>query len=309
MEAVAIRRIGALPCIYGMLFPMMHRLIHEPWLLRGRACQLAPWPLHLVRSLQDGLFIRTGKAVCGVPCPICTHGNSLQFAPPPGKANGAAAPRKYLCRRCGHFFDPGLDGSLDRAATVYRQDKTPAALTQENARSVHQLSLLRRVLARLDTPEDACVLDFGCGSNRSPTRTLRAEGIDAHCCDILADYPYDEDIFFQYELNDPHWRGRFDALCSIDVIEHLGDTLKAWGSLNRMLKPGGWMAHCFPARMHYALRHPTCLAAEHACIFSRRSLQMTSQATGFRLMGVSFFPADVPFVFEFQKVGEAPAPS
>ncbi|MCK5014128.1 MAG: class I SAM-dependent methyltransferase [Candidatus Omnitrophica bacterium] len=213
--------------------------------------------------------------------------------------------RKYLCSYCGHFFTPWLDIDLEQISTKYQDIYDSNQLFQENERASYQLDLIRYALKHLDGKENVAILDFGCGPNRSPTMTMREAGYDVRCCDILDRYVYDGDIFFRYDMADTRWFGSFDAIVSIDVIEHLGNTVSAWRSLSRLLKADGIMAHCFPTRLHYSLNNNYCATPFHTCIFSRKSLRMLAAKTGFKLEAIEPFQADVPFVFRFRKIRES----
>ncbi len=267
----------------------------------------------------DLLDLLKAPVVFSAPCPICGKKATrvISFGPYHYYRDNLVSScpqvqghQKHVCLSCGHYFTPWLDESLQSVATIYEMtEKTPPEEQSENPRSQFQLSLLRYVVAHLGSKPGLSLLDFGCGANRTPTHVMRKLGYDAHCCDILDGFPFDNDVFFRYEINDARWFGRFDAITSIDVIEHLGNTLSAWRNLNRLLKPNGIMAHCFPTRMHYGLRHWYCANPVHVCFFSRRSLRLLTRMTGFRLEVVEKFDADVPYVFRFRKVHEIGTPS
>jgi SAM-dependent methyltransferase len=129
--------------------------------------------------------------------------------------------------------------------------------------------------------------------------------MEALSCDILPHYPYDGQFFFRYDPNDRSRDGQFEAIISIDVIEHLGNTLDAWKSLNKLLKPNGVMAHSFPSRIHFSLLHDHCAAPFHTSLFSRKSLELLSAKAGFSLEAIEPFPAGIPYVFRFRKIREA----
>lgn len=262
----------------------------------------------------DWLIRRTLPVSRDVACPICGGDWAQVISYKAARhIDGASAAleevqahRKHLCTACGHLFSRWLDAGLGDVAQRYEGIYSSDQLYRENSRAAYELALMRDVLRRLDRNEPS-ILDFGCGPNASPARTLRAEGRDARCCDILSGYPYDGDVFFRYDRNDLPRHGAFDAIVSIDVIEHLGDTVEAWLGLNALLKPDGIMAHCFPSRMHYGLRHPACATPFHTCLFTRKSLSLLCARTGFQWEGVERFAADVPYAFRFRKVHSAAA--
>lgn len=242
-------------------------------------------------------------------CPICGRTTaSCAVYGPAEYVNGPSATlplvqghTKYLCKHCGHFFLPWAGTDLEDTRAMYRGIYAGDVGKTENKRAAFQLNLIRYVIGHLGTQANPVVLDFGCGPNTSPAQRMREAGYDVRCCDILDAGPADAAVFFQYDPADSRWNGRFDAIVSVDVIEHLGDTLEAWRALNRLLRPGGIMAHCFPSRIHYSLRHKCWATPFHACGFSRKSLEMLARKTGFEWETTEPFPADVPFVFRFRK--------
>ena len=211
---------------------------------------------------------------------------------------------KHICCGCRHCYATWLRGSVKETAEKYAGIYDDARLTEEGPRAAYEESLFRYVLKHLDAPRDATLLDFGCGPNRSPVLNLREEGIDARGCDILPVYDYDGEIFFQHTGDATPWLQKFDGIVSIDVIEHLADTIDSWTFFNRVLKPGGMMAHCFPSQLHYSFMHAYFQTPFRVCLFSRKSMQILLEKTGFILEDVEPFDADVPYVFRFRKVRE-----
>jgi SAM-dependent methyltransferase len=242
-------------------------------------------------------------------CPVCaTRVDRVLRYPAADYVSGPSAARrevrtpcKYLCPTCGHLFTPWLDGDIAAVGDAYQGIYAGDALFQENARAAYQRGLIEYALRHLPDRPRPAILDFGCGPNLSPARHFRALGLDARGCDILPGYPYDGRDFFRYDPDDASRDGQFDVIVSIDVIEHLGDTARAWTRLNRLLRPGGVMAHSFPSRLHYGLMHAHCAAPFHTCLFTRDSLQRLASRHGFAWEAVEPFPAGVPFVFRFRK--------
>ena len=263
--------------------------------------------------LMDIPILRFAPEVSTVVCPVCDRSKtkSISFGCD-RRINGPSATLpevrshvKYVCMGCGHYFTAWLDTDLEQIGEKFEGIYESDQLFRENSRAAYQLNLLSYALKRLEGKSAPRILDFGCGPNTSPTMTMREDGHDVRCCDILGSYPYDGDIFFRYDGEDTRWERQFDAIVSIDVIEHLGNTRSSWRELNRLLAPDGIMAHCFPTRLHYGLRHPCCRTPFHTCIFSRESLQLIAEKSGFRLEAIKPFDADVPYVFYFRKIGEA----
>lgn len=263
----------------------------------------------------DKLLVRRSPLTHAVACPICGIQTTRKISFPSlvnSPASCQSLPEihdhlKHLCTNCGHLFASWIDGNLQKTGKTYQQYHgfyNSEPLYQENERAPFQLALLRYILPYLSHLPEVRILDFGCGANTSPTITMRAEGYDVRCCDILDGYPYDDQIFFRYKHHDARWLGAFDAIVSLDVMEHLGNTVDAWCNLNRLLKPNGLMAHCFPTLWTYPLRHSYFACPLHICIFSKQSLHLLMNKTGFSLETMESFPSDVPFVYRFRKIRE-----
>ena len=131
----------------------------------------------------------------------------------------------------------------------------------------------RRFLSRLVVPLTAKLtpnqrgLDFGCG----PGPTLSV---------MLAEHGQQVDLYDPIYHNDPAVFARsYDFICASEVVEHLQDPGKAFFSLFKMLKPGGWMGimtklvkdrHAF-RQWHY-IRDLT-----HICFYGRPTFEYIAQ--------------------------------
>lgn len=266
----------------------------------------------LFKPIEDFIAISKASRDHSAQCPICgfnatksiLFGRAQYVNGPSAELPEVKSHRKFLCEACGHFFTSWLDGDLSEVSSKYQGIYNNNKLLKENGRASYQLGLMKYVLQKSGGIDKLRILDFGCGPNVSPTKTMRAAGHDVHCCDILDIYPYDGDVFFRYDLSKVRSLEPFDAIVSIDVVEHLGNTFEAWRGFNKMLKLGGKMAHCFPSRFHYSLRHKYCTTPFHTCIFSKQSLSIILKKAGFQLSAIDPFSADVPYVFYFEKVME-----
>jgi hypothetical protein len=244
-------------------------------------------------------------------CPICGSHESMEIkfgradfiTGPSAELPEAKGHSKFRCHHCGHLYSHWLDIELERVGKFSGEAYNDDQLRVENYRAKYQLNLMRYLLALLGHPAHANLLDFGCGPNLSPTMTLRKEDHDVRCCDIM-DYPYDGEIYFRHTNDASRWPQFFDGIVSIDVIEHLGNTVESFTYFNRILKPGGYMAGCFPTQYHYKRSHPYFHNPYHVCLLSPKSLKILCQKTGFSLLKIEPFEADIPFVFLFQKVRE-----
>jgi SAM-dependent methyltransferase len=96
----------------------------------------------------------------------------------------------------------------------------------------------RRFLARAIEPLLAVVprgasgLDYGCGPGPTASLMLRAAGV--HCVDY--------DPFFFPNPGALCGRERYDCIVCTETCEHFHQPLRDFALLDRLLKPGGWLA-------------------------------------------------------------------
>jgi DNA-directed RNA polymerase subunit RPC12/RpoP len=264
------------------------------------------------RKIKDSVRIWRAPIDRTQLCPVCGECSSriLKFGPPafvtgpssalPEVKNGT----KYRCTRCKHLYSNWLSGDLDRTAEIYSGVYAQDQVRSTGDRKLQEEALLRFIVTNIGSPDKARLLDFGCGSNTAATMQLRKEGHDAHCCDILDQYDYDGEIFFQYDMKPGRWLHYFDGIVSTETIEHLSDTVEAWTYFNRVLRLGGMMAHSFPNQLHYGLDDSDVANPFHVCLFSDRSLKILTSKTGFELRSINEVEGVDREVFLFEKVKE-----
>lgn len=158
--------------------------------------------------------------------------------------------RVYLCNRCGHLqteeaVDTGqyYDQNYNINTTSEDEDQLYAMVDGKPVfRSAHQTNAL---LGKLEIPQNARVLDYGCG----PAHTTRAlakqrEDLAIHLFDVSENYKpswsswVDESRTACYETPED-WNGMFDVIASFFALEHVGDPRSFADTLYRLLKPGG----------------------------------------------------------------------
>lgn len=145
--------------------------------------------------------------------------------------------------------------------------------------------VLECAIERLGLPEDACILDAGCGSGRNmielahhgvvtgvelsgtSVRLARERGAGEVIEGSVMDMPFDD--------------GTFDLTVSLDVIEHLEDDFGALRELRRVTKPGGALLVTVPAYQWLWSGHDE--VNHHHRRYSRRTLLAAAQSAGWRL--------------------------
>jgi SAM-dependent methyltransferase len=100
--------------------------------------------------------------------------------------------------------------------------------------------------------QERLVLDFGCGAG-SLVRGLESLGYDSYGCDMkgvasgsAAGRIREIDTSSGYSLPFPD--ASFDVVVSTSVLEHAQNKRDCFDEIHRVLKPGGFALHLFPAR-------------------------------------------------------------
>ena len=99
-------------------------------------------------------------------------------------------------------------------------------------------------------PQEARILDFGCGQGRH-VREFRAVGYDVVGVDRLPDELHDgREHLYSSDAQGrfPFASDSFDFCYSTSVFEHVMDYDEAISEIWRVLRPGAWTLHIFPAR-------------------------------------------------------------
>ena len=146
-------------------------------------------------------------------------------------------------------------------------------------------------LAQLDLPENARVLDAGCGSGRTMVDLQRygaVVGIElsADAADIARDRGCGEVVIGRIEQL-PWDAGTFDLITCLDVIEHTADDRTALSELRRVCKPGGWALLTVPA--YQALWSTHDEANHHYRRYSRRTLRAAALDVGWEVCRTTSF--------------------
>jgi SAM-dependent methyltransferase len=152
-------------------------------------------------------------------------------------------------------------------------------------------TVLDGVIAALQLPQPARVLDAGCGSGRNMIEFSSlgtVTGIELSETSVaLARGRGAGEIVSGSVLEMPFPDDSFDLAVSLDVIEHLEDDLTALRELRRTVAPGGALLVTVPAYQwlwsgHDEINH-------HHRRYTRRSLQRVAERAGWAQVRTTYF--------------------
>jgi SAM-dependent methyltransferase len=151
--------------------------------------------------------------------------------------------------------------------------------------------ILHRVVAALDLPAGARILDAGCGSGRNMVELARygeVTGVELSAIALEAARARDVgDVIAGSVLAMDVPDGVFDLAVCLDVIEHLADDRAALRELRRVVAPGGALIVTVPAYQWLWSGHD--VANEHFRRYSQRRLLEAAQAAGWRCVRATHF--------------------
>ena len=162
----------------------------------------------------------------GMRCPVCGHNDcrliQYYFEKLPIS--------KSLCPQCFHLFgNHDLPRNISRARGLFDYNQ-PSILNKSEY-------LLIRNMVKRSKKQTGRFLIFGIGGNVSVLDRISKEvgpSFDIWCCDLIPRKGIGN-YFETYQ--DESQIGRFDGICSSEVVEHLDNTQEAWAYMNRLLKP------------------------------------------------------------------------
>lgn len=198
----------------------------------------------------------------------------------------------YVCDECGHAQCadlPDIDSFYD---TTYRislesddHDQIFAVAVDGSPiyRTDHQAAIGLRLL---DLPQGASILDYGAGKATTLRKMCTARSdLHPHVFDVSRDYMPAWDGWVARENQSTYtvpesWAGRFDAIISHFVIEHVAEPVAFLETLRGLLAPGGRLLLSMP---DVAANPGDMTVADHLNHFSGASLKRALQLSGFTL--------------------------
>jgi SAM-dependent methyltransferase len=144
--------------------------------------------------------------------------------------------------------------------------------------------VLNAVLARLDLPPRARVLDAGCGSGRTLDDLARhgeAHGVELNPLGVEAARQRGHEVREGPVEAIPYEDASFDLVTCLDVLEHTDDDVKALRELRRVARPGGSLVVTVPAHPRLWSRHDEVNG--HRRRYTRRALREAARAAGWEV--------------------------
>jgi SAM-dependent methyltransferase len=154
--------------------------------------------------------------------------------------------------------------------------------------------ILATVLAGLDLPPDASILEIGAGTGGNLAMLSRFGTVSAVEMDGKALQLAREKTGDRYDIRSgrcpddmPFPESSFDLVCLLDCLEHIADDDGALDCAARMLKPGGAVLVTVPAYQWLWSRHDVFL--HHQRRYSKGSLRALVSCCGLRLERITYF--------------------
>jgi SAM-dependent methyltransferase len=152
-------------------------------------------------------------------------------------------------------------------------------------------TVLDGVIADLELPTNARILDAGCGSGRFMVDLAKrgeVKGVELSDTSVaLARQRGIGEVVAGSVLEMPFADASFDLAVSLDVIEHLEDDIAALRELRRAVAPGGALLITVPAYQwlwsgHDEINH-------HHRRYTRRTLQGAAEQAGWKQVRTTYF--------------------
>jgi SAM-dependent methyltransferase len=152
-------------------------------------------------------------------------------------------------------------------------------------------TVLEQVIAGLGLPEQARILDAGCGSGRNMVELARhgtVTGVEVSPASArIARERGVGEVLEGSILQTPFAAGSFDLAVTLDVIEHLQDDVGALLELRRLVAPGGALLVTVPAYQWLWSGHD--VVNHHHRRYTRRTLQDAAGLAGWQQVRTTYF--------------------
>lgn len=224
----------------------------------------------------------------------------------------------YWCDDCGHLqtvpvenIDQYYDGSYNILVGSEDEDQLYGIVNGKKVfRAEHQLNTL---LSKVDLPDGARVLDYGCG--KAPVLKLLCAarpGVVPYLFDVSDVYlPFwakfaKEENWALYQPS-ADWSNKLDVVLSFFALEHTKDPRQFVAEVARMLRPGGLFYFVVPNP--FGANASDMLVSDHVNHFSQPSLRRLLGEAGLEVQSIDEQAHDLAYVVVASRTREDPSPS
>lgn len=217
----------------------------------------------------------------------------------------------WLCSNCGHLSGESMSNSHDYYAKDYRilldhhdEDQIYEVKDGEIVfRTDHQINTL---LGRLDLPQGARLLDYGCAKASMPRRLLnRRPDLYVHLFDVSEMYLGYWQKFLSEDRWAIHstpsdWQGLFDVVTSFFALEHIPDPHESVIKIASLLTPEGVFYGIVPDTFGNVADF---VVIDHVNHFTESSLHFLLRSAGFTDILIDSTVHRGALVFTARKLG------
>jgi SAM-dependent methyltransferase len=151
--------------------------------------------------------------------------------------------------------------------------------------------VIGQLVAGLDLPPHADILDAGCGSGRNMLDLVAlgsVTGVEVSDASVARARARSVGEVLQCSITElPFPDAQFDAAVCLDVIEHVEDQLTALRELYRVVRPGGSLLITVPAYQWLWSEHD--VINHHERRYTARTLREPATAAGWQLVRTTYF--------------------
>ena len=238
-------------------------------------------------------------------CEICGSGRiSVTFDGPirdgaPGRMTGCAV-QVYRCEGCGCMWH----GPIAESAELYQTDAYRESMGEkvalEDFYAKHDIEIIDKLnYTGSEVYRNKLFMDIGCGGggyadyiNSVAKKVVLAEPNESFASQLRQKgyevFAYPEDALSKYG-------NRIELITTYDVIEHVDDPLAFVRTIYELLAPGGTALIGTPTE-YPVLRgllgaqfDAFVFSVQHPWVFSRKSLELIAQKSGFTKAEVGFY--------------------
>jgi 2-polyprenyl-3-methyl-5-hydroxy-6-metoxy-1,4-benzoquinol methylase len=151
--------------------------------------------------------------------------------------------------------------------------------------------IIERMIQQLNLPQDARILEAGCGTGGNLKMLARYGRLEAMEYEPIAcEFANDRQVVAVRQGSLPEAlanQGPFDLILLLDVLEHLEDDFAVLQALRACLKPGGYLLVTVPAYMFLWSHHDEI--NHHLRRYRLKPLRRLAKAAGMRIHYATYF--------------------